>query len=105
VRIALTIGVRMMDPMRGHPLNRAPLHGQRATSRKKILNHSWDFVAPVRQQPVIAHPDSQAAGNPIKNYGGHDALPTPEDERRQCTQMKEAQEKDIRPIDLSSLAG
>src|SRR5258706_7295678 len=67
--IALFVGILMMNAVRGHPENWSAFKRQRGTDRQRILNPLRSLVAAMRQQPVISHPNSEAAGNPPHEGG------------------------------------
>ena len=50
----------MMNPMRGHPEDRAAFERHRSANRKEVLDPLRNLVRAVRQQPVITQPDAEA---------------------------------------------
>src|SRR6185295_9363999 len=79
--IPRAIRVRVMHPMCCNPLYRSTLEGQRATCHQKIFHWFRYFVTTVSKQPMIAHADTQATGNPVKNDAGYYCLPAEEKKR------------------------
>ncbi len=61
VRIARLVGDLVMDAMRGHPENRAAFKRQRGTNGQEVFDPLRVLEAAMRQQPVIAHANAQAA--------------------------------------------
>src|SRR4029077_13657488 len=62
--IAILIGKLVMNAMRGHPENRSAFEGEGGANRQEIFHPLVGFVAAMREQPVIAHANAQAARNP-----------------------------------------
>src|SRR5579863_1999556 len=79
MRITLLIGMLVMDAMRCYPENRPALQGQHGAGRQKILNPLWSFVTAMRQQPVIAHTDPQAASSPVEKQRDQKSRPGKEE--------------------------
>src|SRR5947199_4965211 len=100
----ITLGVRIsvMDAMCYDPLDGAAFKRERATDTQKILHQLWRLVAPMRQEPVKAHPHSQAGGNPPKQDGGHQRAPIEYKERGHRPDMKKNHE--YRGIPFNTLA-
>src|SRR5260370_4974759 len=69
VRIAFLIGMLMMLAVQRHPLQRAALHGKRAGESEEVLQKLGTFEGAVREQPVIADANSQAAANKMQQHG------------------------------------
>jgi hypothetical protein len=65
----------VMDPVRCHPENGAALERQGAADREEVFHPLGRLVAPMGEQAVIRHADSEAAGHPPENQGGqHGAI-------------------------------
>jgi hypothetical protein len=97
--------MRVVDPMSGSPLYRPSLKRQRATHYEKVLNCLGHFVPAMRDQPVIAHPDTEAAGDPIQEHRGNDRRPTPKKEGSYGANMKDGKENTMAPIDVPLVPG
>src|ERR1019366_9205112 len=76
VRIARLVGELMMNAMRGPPEDRPPLQCQRGANGKNVFQPLRTLVSAMRQQPVIAHTDTEASRNPIHNRSDNQRLPT-----------------------------
>jgi hypothetical protein len=61
MRIAILVGILMMNAMRRHPENRSALQRQRGTDRQKIFDPLRSLIPTMREQAVIRHADAQAA--------------------------------------------
>jgi hypothetical protein len=100
--IALLISVRMMNPVCGGPLNRPALDGKRSAEHEKVFNWLWDLVTSMSDQSMIAHPNSQAACDPVKNHGANNCRPTPEKNcRHYCGNVRDDEKNAISPFDVS----
>ena len=64
VGIAFLIRFLMVNAVRSDPEDRTTLKRQGCTCSQYVLNPFWRPISAVREQAVIAHADSQAAGNP-----------------------------------------
>src|SRR3979490_2614338 len=64
VRIALFIGMRMMNAMRRGPLYRSTFEREGATEDQKVLDNFRYFIAAMRHQAMIAHADAETAADP-----------------------------------------
>ena len=82
------IGILVMNAVRGHPENRSAFERQRRANRQQILHPLRSLVAAMRQQPVIAHPDAQAARNPPQKQRDKKCLPGEKEQRGDRAQMK-----------------
>src|SRR5437870_10724655 len=85
---AALVAVRMMNAMRGDPVDRSTFEGKRPADTQEILNRFWHFVTPMREQTVIAHAYAEASGHPSKNHTDHQTSPTPIKKRRDGAQVK-----------------
>ncbi len=78
MRIACTIGVRMVYAVRHDPLDWSTLQCEGSASHEEILDKFRDLVAPVSDQPMVAHANPQTAADPIKQNRGNHRRPAPE---------------------------
>jgi hypothetical protein len=62
VRIAAPIGVRVMDAMRRHPIDRIALKGERAANCGCIFERTHHAQRAVRERPVIVERDAESTG-------------------------------------------
>ena len=69
VRIAVVVGVLVVDAVRRHPEDRPALERQRAADRQEVLEGLRRLVAAVRVQPVIAQADAEPDGHPVQRRG------------------------------------
>src|SRR5262249_48781737 len=74
VWIAFLIGILMMYAVRRHPENRPTLQRKRGAESQEIFHPLVGLVSAMRQQPVITHPDPEAAGYPPQRYGYKQSL-------------------------------
>src|SRR3569623_2601978 len=81
VRIAVVIGILMMDAVRGDPEDRSTLKGHGAAHGDEVLDPAGSFVAAVREQAVISHADADVDGEEVGDGGGGDVLTREEEER------------------------
>ena len=84
VRVARSIGQRVVPAMIGHPPDRAPFEGHRAEDAEGDLQRPGGGEAPVRQQPVEADrhavTDDDVEGGRQDQVSGADAMPPPADD-------------------------
>src|SRR5690242_657129 len=73
--IALFVRILMMDPVRCHPGDGPAFECHSSADRHPVFEPPRRFVSAMRQQPVITHPDSHAAGEPPKKYRDRKILP------------------------------
>ena len=86
--IARTICMGVMNAMRCHPINRAALHGQRATHGQRIFHPLRRAKTAVREQTVITDTDAHTATKPKENQAKDQCLPTEKEERRYCSHVQ-----------------
>ena len=75
MRVAFQIGILMMNAVRRHPENRPAFECQRRTPGQEVLHPLRRPVSAMRQQPVIAHADTEAARYPPQENGGKKCRP------------------------------
>src|SRR5581483_9435916 len=75
VRIAVFIGVLVVDPVSGYPEHGATFQGQGAAYSEEILNPLGRPVAAMGQQAVVAHAYTEASRNPPEEGGNRQRLP------------------------------
>src|SRR5579859_3778162 len=100
MRVALFIGKLVMNAMRRDPENWATLERKGPASGQEIFNPRRCLVAAMREQPVIAHADSEAAGHPPKEHRNKQCFPGKKENCRYCAQMECQHEPSCDPIDL-----
>ena len=105
MRIAFFVRMLMMDAVRGHPENRAAFQRERGANGQKIFDPLRSLVAAMRQQPVIAHADSQAAGNPVQKQRDEKSLPGEEEQRGDGADVKQHHESGRYPVDFVACGG
>src|SRR5437870_5121262 len=103
MRIACAVCMRVMDPMRGNPLDRATFEGQRPASHQEIFHQLWHLVTTMSNQPVKAHADTQTAGDPVENDCTDYRGPTPEKESYDGGSVSANQKDPIAPFDIEPL--
>src|SRR6266853_6934771 len=75
VWIAFVVRKLMMNPVRCHPENRSAFECQRRTPGQEVFHPLRRPVSAMRQQTVIAHPDTEAARYPPQENGGEKSRP------------------------------
>ena len=78
VWVAVSIRVRMMNPMRGDPLNGSAFERQRSADDQEVLDWLWYAVAAMSDKPMKAHPNAKTAADPVQNQGGNHPRPAKE---------------------------
>src|SRR5271165_5982487 len=86
--VAIFVRVLVMNAMRGYPGDGAAFKSERAASGEKILHPFRSFVAAMREQAVVAHADSQAAGNPPHDDANDQRFPGEKEDRAEGAQMQ-----------------
>ena len=98
MRIAFFVGVLVMHAVRGDPDDRPAFERERAANGQKIFNPVRSLVSAMRQQPVIAHADAEASGNPIQHDGQGERLPRKQEKRSDRADVKQEHEGGGRPV-------
>jgi hypothetical protein len=75
MRVAMLIGLLMMDAMNGNPEYGAALKRERTAKREEIFQPERTLISPMGMEPVIAHADSKASGDPVKKDRGQKSGP------------------------------
>ena len=65
VRIAVLVGVLMMDAVRRDPEDRPAFERERPAQRQEVLDRFRGLEPAVGQQPVIADADAEADHDPV----------------------------------------
>src|SRR6185437_4270366 len=99
MRVTFPIGVLMVEPVDGNPEYRTALERQSTAHRQKILDPFGCLIASVREQTMVSHPDAEAAGNPPQHDGEQECLPTKEEHRGDCADVKGHHERCRQPND------
>src|SRR5581483_4676704 len=60
VRIAFAVTGLMMNAVRAYPDDRSTFESKRRADCQKVLDPFWNFVTPMGQQAMVAHPNSKA---------------------------------------------
>ena len=98
VRIARLIGFLVMDPVGGHPEDRAALQGQGSTDREKVLQQERHLVGPVRMQAMLSQADSHARCQPQQNQGGDQIVPVEQKHGRHSSHVQKSQDNHNHPV-------
>src|SRR5690348_3180646 len=101
MRITWLVGILMMNAMRCHPKYRSALKCQGCAERKEVFHPFWSLVASVCEQPVIAHANSEASGNPPQKRRKEECFPREEKQSRNCPDVKGNHERGGNPVNLS----
>ena len=62
--ISFFIGILVMHPVRRDPCDGPAFQRQRAADGEKIFNPLWGLVSTMSKQPVVAHTNAEAPGDP-----------------------------------------
>src|SRR6266536_85766 len=89
----------MMNAMGRHPENRTALQRQSGAPGEEVLDPLRSRVSAMRQQPVIAHADPEAARDPPQKCGDKKCFPGEEKERRRSAYMKQEHGRRCAPIE------
>src|SRR5580704_9802960 len=103
MRIAFLIRISVVDAMRGHPQERPSLHGGHSADGKEVLEPLRSSKPAMRQQPVIAYPDSQAARHPVQKQRNKKRTPTEKEKRGHCSDVEQHHERCDQVVDLAAL--
>jgi hypothetical protein len=98
VRITFPVRELVMLTMRGHPEERAPFHGRHAANRKKVLKPLGCRVGAMGEQPVITYPEPQAPRHPVQKDRDEQRMPSEEEKRRDCADVKQHQHRNDLPV-------
>lgn len=99
MRIAFLVGELMMNAVCGYPEDRAAFERQGRANCQEIFDPLGCFVSPMREQPVIAHANSKAAGDPPQEAGYEERRPCEEEQRCDSAYMEQGHESSSDPID------
>jgi len=99
MRISFLVGELMMNAVRRHPEDRPPFKRKRRAPGQKVLHPLRGFVSAMGEEPVIAHPDAQAAGDPPEKCRYQESLPGKEEERGDRAQVEQAHGGCRDPVD------
>src|SRR5215210_7745944 len=98
MRIAIAFGVGVMNAMRRHPGHGTAFYCQCSAQSQTILYPLRRFETAMRQQPVIANADAQAARYPPQKGRNDERRPAKIEERRNRAHMKRDQEQRHAPV-------
>ena len=99
MRITFLIGILMVHAMRRHPGDRAAFEGQSSANGEEVFHPFRCLVAPMREQPVVAHADAKTPNNPRKQYRQRKRLPSEEKQGYDPTDVECCYEGAGHPID------
>src|SRR5262245_37174690 len=105
MRIALLIGERVMFAMIGDPIDYRSFAGQAADERQQPPHRAIGRKAQMREMPVKAQANANAASDPMQHQSEHDRLPRKEKWRRQTPDMDDSEPQHVRPVDQSLRLG
>src|SRR5437870_4549365 len=100
MRIAFLVRKLVMNAVGRYPENWPAFKGERCANREEILDPLWSLVAAVRKQAVIAHADSQAAGNPPQEHGNEKCLPGKKEDCCDRADVERQHESGCDPVNL-----
>src|ERR1700693_500662 len=99
MRIALLVGMLVVDAMRGHPENRAALKRQRRANREEVFDPEGSFVASVREQAMVADANTEARRNPPEQCSDRECFPGEKEQRHYGANVEGHHERGCNPID------
>src|SRR5678815_1074466 len=99
VRVAFTIGLLVVDAVRGDPEDRSSFERERPAEGQKVFNPLVGLVAAVRQQTMVGHADAEHAADEIKNQGGEQSAFRHEEQRGNRTDVKRPHSDRGYPVD------
>jgi hypothetical protein len=105
MRIALFVGVLVMDPMSRNPENRSPFECKGATYRKEIFQPLWRAVSAMRQQPVVPHADSHVDGHNVQAGKTEKGLPAEHEERNDRQHVEGGHKAKCHPVHFILVGG
>jgi hypothetical protein len=89
VRIAVVIGMLMMDAMRRNPENWPAFERQRAADGEKVFERLRCLVAPMGMQAVIPEADPEPDRQPVQHDGDRKIGPTEKEKGGDRQNMKD----------------
>ena len=101
MRITLLVCEPVVNTVGSYPENGPAFETQRATEGQQILDPLGSSVAAMCEQPVIAHPDSQASRYPLESNCKEQSFPGKKEQCRNSPNMKGGHEKGCYPVDLA----
>src|ERR1700733_7824718 len=81
MRVAILVGKLVVNSMCCHPENRAAFQRERRANSEAIFEPCRNLVAAMREQAVVAHPDSQARGYPPQSDCNEKSCPCKVEQR------------------------
>ena len=89
--------------MRSDPENRSALKRHRPACRQEILEPPWDFVAAMRQQPVVGHPDPYVDREEVHDRRHGQVFPGEEEQCGDRANMEGSHEDAGNPVNAAFL--
>src|ERR1700743_2972808 len=89
MRVAVVIGLLMMNAMHRDPENRAALKRQGAADREEVFQPDRALVSAVRVQTVVSHADPETSSHPVKEERNQEAAPAEHEQRGECADVKQ----------------
>jgi hypothetical protein len=88
----------VMLTMDGYPQERASFQSRNAANREKVLKPLGCRVGAMGEQPVITYPEPQSPRHPVQKDGDEQRMPSEEEERRDCANVKQHQDRSDLPV-------
>lgn len=104
VRIAVFIGILMMNAMSGDPENGPAFECKRAADGQEIFDPFGSFIPAMGQQAVIAHADAPTARDQPEKDSNKESVPGKKPECSDGANVKSAHESGGDPVDLVVVA-
>src|SRR5258707_12289129 len=98
MRVTVLVRKLVMNAMRRNPENRSAFESESRTPGKKLFHPLGRLVSAMRQQPVIAHADAKAPGNPPQKNGDEECFPGEEKQRCNRADVKQAHRDCSTPV-------
>jgi len=97
--IALFVGVLVMNAVSGDPRDGSAFERERAAKGEEIFHPDGSLVPAVGEQAVVAHADTETAGDAIKNDGYGHARPRQHKERSDGAHVESNHEAGGGPVE------
>ncbi len=99
MRVTFLISVLVMEAMGCDPENGTTFKCESGADSEGIFHPFGSFVTPVREEPMVAHTDAEADGNPPQKNSDGKGRPTEEKQRSDSADMKDDHKEDGDPGD------
>ena len=105
MRVALLIRELMVNAVGSNPEDRPAFKRKRSASGKEIFHPLGSLISAMGQQAMVAHSDSEAAGNPPEKRSKNQILPTEEEQSGDSSDVEHRHKERCDPIDSITIFG